>query len=293
MRRSRRWCAVRYVLFPLLVLMLAVGTVGFLQYRRQIASYLTHWKGSPTHTGRIGPFAPAPPHLHVAVAGDIGDSGAASTRTAHAMAGARARRPVRRAAAARRQRVPDGDPARLPMRPCSSRSRRCSIRARAARDPRQPRREGRHTARRRCGRSACRAGGGRRDRRRPARRTRLERPDDPNSYAWLEDARHDARRRWKIVALHHPPYSAGYQGSSNDAREGFAPIFERYGVQLVLSGHDHDYQRSKPINGVTYVVSGAAAGTRRTGEATSPPSRSRGTTSSTWPCSTTASCCGP
>jgi hypothetical protein len=33
----------------------------------------------------------------------------------------------------------------------------------------------------------------------------------------------------------------------------------------VLSGHDHDYQRSKPIDGVTYVVSGGGAGTRRTG----------------------------
>ena len=72
---------------------------------------------------------------------------------------------------------------------------------------------------------------------------------------------------WKIVALHHPPYSAGYQGSNMDVRRTFAPIFERFGVQLVLSGHDHDYQRSKVINGVTYVVTGAAAGTRRTGEA--------------------------
>jgi hypothetical protein len=68
------------------------------------------------------------------------------------------------------------------------------------------------------------------------------------------------------VALHHPPYSAGYQGSSIAAREAFAPLFEQYGVQLVLSGHEHDYQRSVPINGVTYVISGAAAGTRRTGE---------------------------
>ena len=72
-------------------------------------------------------------------------------------------------------------------------------------------------------------------------------------------------RRWKIVAIHHSPYSAGYQGSSTSVRKNFVPLFERYGVQLVLSGHDHDYQRSKPINGVTYVVSGAAAGTRRTG----------------------------
>jgi hypothetical protein len=38
-------------------------------------------------------------------------------------------------------------------------------------------------------------------------------------------------------------------------------------VQLVLSGHDHDYQRSVPINGVTYVVTGGVAGTRRTGDA--------------------------
>ena len=52
-----------------------------------------------------------------------------------------------------------------------------------------------------------------------------------------------------------------------DVRRAFTPLFERHGVQLVLSGHDHDYQRSVPINGVTYVVTGGAAGTRRTGEA--------------------------
>ena len=45
-----------------------------------------------------------------------------------------------------------------------------------------------------------------------------------------------------------------------------SPLFERYGVQLVVSGHDHDYQRSVPINGVVYLVTGGAAGTRRTGE---------------------------
>ncbi len=66
--------------------------------------------------------------------------------------------------------------------------------------------------------------------------------------------------------MHHPPYSAGYQGSSVDVRDALAPVLERHGVQLVLSGHDHDYQRSVPIDGVTYVVSGGASGTRRTGE---------------------------
>ena len=44
-------------------------------------------------------------------------------------------------------------------------------------------------------------------------------------------------------------------------------MFIEHGVDLVLSGHDHDYQRSVPINGVTYVVSGGAARLRATGQA--------------------------
>ena len=90
--------------------------------------------------------------------------------------------------------------------------------------------------------------------------------DDPDQRAWLERTLASATETWRIVMVHHPPYSAGYQGSNEDVRRAFVPLFERYGVQLVLSGHDHDYQRSVPINGVTYVVTGAAAGTRRTGE---------------------------
>ncbi|HZI36949.1 MAG TPA: metallophosphoesterase, partial [Acidimicrobiia bacterium] len=91
-------------------------------------------------------------------------------------------------------------------------------------------------------------------------------PDDPDQLAWLERTLRATSATWKIVALHHPPYAAGYQGSSLAARAAFSPLFERYGVQLVLSGHEHDYQRSEVIGGVTYVVTGAAAGTRRTGE---------------------------
>jgi 3',5'-cyclic AMP phosphodiesterase CpdA len=91
-------------------------------------------------------------------------------------------------------------------------------------------------------------------------------PDNPEQRAWLEQTLAASTARWKIVALHHPPYSAGYQGSSTAARKAFSPLFERYGVQLVVSGHDHDYQRSKPINGVTYLVTGAASGTRRTSD---------------------------
>ena len=74
----------------------------------------------------------------------------------------------------------------------------------------------------------------------------------------------DATERWMIVATHHPPYSAGIIGSDLEVRRQWVPLFEKYGVDLVLSGHDHDYQRSKPINDVVYVISGAAAKVNRT-----------------------------
>lgn len=79
------------------------------------------------------------------------------------------------------------------------------------------------------------------------------RPDDPEQLDWLERTLASTDATWRIVALHHPPYSSGWHGSATDVREAFQPIFERYGVQLVLAGHDHDYQRSVPINGITYV----------------------------------------
>jgi len=88
------------------------------------------------------------------------------------------------------------------------------------------------------------------------------RPDDPEQLAWLAEILEASDATWKIAMMHHPAYSGGYHGSSLDVRETFSPIFEQYGVQLVLAGHDHDYQRSTPIDGVTYVVSGAAAKTR-------------------------------
>ena len=46
-------------------------------------------------------------------------------------------------------------------------------------------------------------------------------------------------------------------------RDRFEGIFVAYGVDLVLAGHDHNYERTHAIDGVTYVVSGAGGrGTR-------------------------------
>ena len=92
-------------------------------------------------------------------------------------------------------------------------------------------------------------------------------PGNPDQLTWLEQTLADAEATWIIAAMHHPPYSAGAHGSSIDVRDAFGPLFEEYGVDLVLAGHDHDYQRSERISGVTYVVSGGGAKLRPSGSA--------------------------
>jgi hypothetical protein len=78
--------------------------------------------------------------------------------------------------------------------------------------------------------------------------------------AWLDADLAATNQPWKIVFCHRPPYSSGSHGSALDVRNALAPVVERHGVQLVLSGHEHDYERTTPQNGVTYIVSGGAGG---------------------------------
>ncbi len=73
---------------------------------------------------------------------------------------------------------------------------------------------------------------------------------------WLEKDLASNSLTWTVAYLHRPPYSSGFHGSSTGVRRAFSPLFEEYGVQVVFAGHDHDYERTKPIGGVTYVVTG-------------------------------------
>jgi 3',5'-cyclic AMP phosphodiesterase CpdA len=93
------------------------------------------------------------------------------------------------------------------------------------------------------------------------------RAGDPEQLAWLDSVLAEDDVPWTVVIQHHPPYSAGYHGSDRASQEHLVPRYRRLGVELVLAGHDHDYQRSQVVDGVTYIVSGGAAKLRPTGTA--------------------------
>ncbi|MEA2091806.1 MAG: metallophosphoesterase family protein [Campylobacterota bacterium] len=73
---------------------------------------------------------------------------------------------------------------------------------------------------------------------------------------WLKKDLSANKKPWVVVAFHTPPYTDGGHtsddehdsgGRMKDIRENLVPIFDEYGVDLVLSGHSHDYERSKLI----------------------------------------------
>jgi acid phosphatase type 7 len=83
--------------------------------------------------------------------------------------------------------------------------------------------------------------------------------------AWLEVQLRDNPNRWTVVTFHHPVLSVA-RGRDNPAlQEHWQPILERYGVDLVLQGHDHAYGRGANLGdgvmawagtaGTMYVVS--------------------------------------
>ena len=78
--------------------------------------------------------------------------------------------------------------------------------------------------------------------------------------AWLEKELAASGSDWKICFFHHPIYSSGDRhGADKVLREQLEPLFVRYGVSVVFTGHEHFYERIKPQHGITYIISGSAA----------------------------------
>jgi predicted phosphodiesterase len=81
-----------------------------------------------------------------------------------------------------------------------------------------------------------------------------------SQYYFAERALAEGARLGKlmVMALHYPPYSSGEHGSSSDVQSPISTLARRHGVELVLTGHDHNYERTQPIDGTTYIVTGSS-----------------------------------
>ncbi len=62
-------------------------------------------------------------------------------------------------------------------------------------------------------------------------------------------------KRWVLVAHHHPMYTFSNHSPWYEGRDELQPLFEQYGVDMVVAGHNHCYEHFK-VNGIHYVVAG-------------------------------------
>ncbi|HKH75279.1 MAG TPA: metallophosphoesterase [Vicinamibacterales bacterium] len=87
---------------------------------------------------------------------------------------------------------------------------------------------------------------------------------DPEQLQWAEKELKASGSDWKIAFFHHPLYSSGERhGSDTAMKDQLEPLFQRYSVDVVLTGHDHVYERIKPQKGIQYFVVGNSAKVRK------------------------------
>lgn len=86
--------------------------------------------------------------------------------------------------------------------------------------------------------------------------------DHPKHRSFLEGALTDEVSGWTIPFSHHPPFCAGPKhGNSQHLIDSVVPLLEQGDVRVMLSGHEHNFQHAR-VNGVDYLVSGAAGKVR-------------------------------
>jgi hypothetical protein len=91
-------------------------------------------------------------------------------------------------------------------------------------------------------------------------------------YEFLERELAASNATWKFVFFHHTIYSSGTHGSNTGIRDDLVPLFDRYAVDIVFMGHDHDYERTVSLfddaaveagDGTVYITTGGGGASLR------------------------------
>jgi len=86
---------------------------------------------------------------------------------------------------------------------------------------------------------------------------------DPGQLDWLKRGLAASGTDWKICFFHHPLYTSGrYRAGASSLRSAVEPILVEGDVDVVLSGHEHFYERVTPQHGISYFISGGAGSLR-------------------------------
>ncbi|MHC5066474.1 MAG: purple acid phosphatase family protein, partial [Planctomycetota bacterium] len=88
--------------------------------------------------------------------------------------------------------------------------------------------------------------------------TTLDFSPGSNQYQWLEAVLSQDESTFKVLSLHHAPFTSGIHQQDQavaNVRNHLVPLFESHQVDLVFAGHDHHYERSAK-DGIQYVISG-------------------------------------
>jgi predicted phosphodiesterase len=87
---------------------------------------------------------------------------------------------------------------------------------------------------------------------------------DPSQLVWLRDELEHSGTDWKICYFHHPLYTSGRYGiAARFLRIALEPILLEGNVDVVLTGHEHFYERMHPQRGIAYFISGGAGSLRK------------------------------
>lgn len=77
---------------------------------------------------------------------------------------------------------------------------------------------------------------------------------------WLDQDLAKTEAKWVIIFGHHPPLTSGARGGNRAFQRFFVPVLQRHRVDLILTGHDHHYERIGPLTGGMHLIVSGGGG---------------------------------